>query len=79
MKTRATVVLDEALVRKLDRLVRDARYPSRSRAIEIAVAEHLVHLRRRRLDDACAQLDPDEETALAEAALGADAGSLPPY
>lgn len=78
MTTRVTVVLDEALVRQVDRLVQDAHYPSRSHAIEVAVAEHLGRLRRRRLADACTQLDA-EEAALAEATCGADAASWPPY
>lgn len=79
MKSKVAVSLDDALVRQVDLLVRDARYPSRSQAIEIAVAEHLDRLRRRRLADACAQLDPDEEAAMAEADLESDAASWPPY
>lgn len=79
MKSKVAVSLDDALVRQVDLLVRDERYPSRSQAIEIAVAEHLVRLRRRRLADACALLDPDEEVALAEADLESDAASWPPY
>ena len=79
MKTKVAVSLDDGLVRQVDLLVRDARYPSRSRAIEVAVAEHLERLRRRRLADACAQLDPAEEVALAEADLEDDAASWPPY
>ena len=79
MKSKVAVSLDDALVRQVDLLVRDARYPSRSQAIEIAVAEHLDRLRGRRLAEACAQLDPEEEVALAEADLESDAASWPPY
>lgn len=79
MKTKVAVSLDDGLVRQVDLLVRDARYPSRSQAIEVAVAEHLDRLRRRRLADACAQLDPEEEVALAEAGVEDDAASWPPY
>jgi Arc/MetJ-type ribon-helix-helix transcriptional regulator len=79
VKTKVAVSLDDGLVREVDLLVRDARYPNRSQAIEMAVAEHLDRLRRRRLTDACAQLDPDEEVALAESDLEADTASWPPY
>lgn len=79
MKTKVAVSLEDALVRQVDLLVRDARYRSRSQAIEVAVAEHLERLRRRRLAEACALLDPDEETALAEADLEHDTATWPPY
>jgi metal-responsive CopG/Arc/MetJ family transcriptional regulator len=79
MKTKVAVSLDDDLVRQVDLLVRDARYPSRSQAIEMAIAEHLDRLRKRRLADACAQLDSDEEIALAESDLESDAAAWPPY
>lgn len=79
MKTKVAVSMDDRLIREVDLLVRDERYASRSQAIEAAVAEHLRRVRRRRLAEACAVLDPAEEVALAEEGLGADARAWPPY
>lgn len=45
-------------------------YPNRSQAIEAAVAEALARRSRTRLAAECAKLDPDEERALGEEALG---------
>ncbi|MFU8889821.1 MAG: ribbon-helix-helix domain-containing protein [Trueperaceae bacterium] len=79
MQTKVAVSIDDRLIREVDLLVRDERYASRSQAIEAAVAEHLRRVRRRRLAEACAVLDPVEEVALAEEGLGADARAWPPY
>ena len=69
-KTNVAVALDTQTLRRIDRLVRDARYPNRSQAIEAAIAAHLERLERRRLAEECAKLDADSEKALAEEGLG---------
>ena len=48
-KTKVAVTLDTQTLRRVDRLVRDVRYPNRSQAIEAAVAEQLARLEGRRL------------------------------
>lgn len=78
-KTKVAVTLDTQTVRRVDRLVRDARYPNRSQAIEAAVAAHLERLERRRLAEECGKLDPAAERALAKAGLGSDAAAWPEY
>lgn len=78
-KTKIAVSLDSALVRELDMLVRQRRYPTRSHAIEAALAEHLTRLRRTRLIEACAHLNAAEERALAEESLGRDLAEWPEY
>ena len=55
-KTKVAVTLDSQTLRRVDRLVRDARYPNRSQAIEAAIAAQLERLERRRLADECAKL-----------------------
>src|SRR6188474_1852721 len=57
-KTKVAVTLDTQTLRRVDRLVRDARYPNRSQAIEAAVSEQLDRLERRRLVEECAKLNP---------------------
>jgi metal-responsive CopG/Arc/MetJ family transcriptional regulator len=78
-KTKIAITLDATVVQRLDGLVRDAAYPSRSRAVEVAVAEKLARLDRRRLAEECAKLAPSEERALAEEGLGKDAAAWPEY
>lgn len=78
-KTKVAVTLDTRTLHRVDRLVRDARYPNRSQAIQSAVAEHLDRLEHRRLAEECAKLDPAAERALAEEGLGADAETWPEY
>jgi metal-responsive CopG/Arc/MetJ family transcriptional regulator len=79
VKTKVAVTIDSDLIRQVDLLVRDARYPSRSQAIEQAIAEQISRFKRRRLAEACGQLDPMEEVALAEEGLGVDLETWPEY
>ena len=65
-KTKVAITLDSALVDRVDRLVRAKRFPNRSQAIEVAIAEKLERLERGRLARECAQLNPKEEKALAD-------------
>jgi len=78
-RTKVAVTLESRTLRSVDRLVRDARYPNRSQAIEAAIAAHLERLERRRLADECAKLDPAAERAMAEEGLGEDAAEWPEY
>ena len=52
------VSLHKSTVERLDRLVEQGTYPSRSRAIQEAVDECLSRLTRDRLARECAKLDP---------------------
>ena len=65
-KTKVAVTLDAKLVGRLDRLVRQAQFPNRSQAIELALQEKLARLDRTRLARECAQLDREQERAFAE-------------
>jgi metal-responsive CopG/Arc/MetJ family transcriptional regulator len=78
-KTKIAVTIDADIVRRVDRLVRESRHPSRSSAIEAAVADHLERLGRTSLAEACALLDPAEERALAEEGLSLETDSWPEY
>jgi metal-responsive CopG/Arc/MetJ family transcriptional regulator len=73
------ITLDEDLVERLDRLVADRAFESRSRAIQTAVREKLDRLDRTRLARECEKLDPQFEQQLAELGLGADADLWPEY
>lgn len=78
-KAKVAVTLDESLLSRLDRLVADAVFPSRSRAIEEAVEEKLARLERNRLARECAKLDPAFEKAIADEGLAEDVAEWPEY
>ncbi len=78
-KAKVAVTLDSSTLKRVDRLVREARYPNRSQAIEAAIAAQLDRLERRRLAEECAKLDPAAERALAEEGLGVEAAEWPEY
>lgn len=58
--------LEKSTLERLDRLVADRVFASRSGAIQEAVAEKLARLERTRLARECAKLDRDAEQAMAE-------------
>ena len=74
-KAKVAITLDEALLKRVDRLVRKAVFPNRSRAIQEAVTEKLPRLEHGRLARECAKLDRREERALADAGMGWEAES----
>ena len=78
-KTKVAVSLDAALVKQLDALVGRRHFPSRSQAVEVALAEKLERLRRTRLARECAKLDARAEAAMADEGLREDLGAWPAY
>jgi Arc/MetJ-type ribon-helix-helix transcriptional regulator len=78
-KAKVAVTIDQETLRRVDRLVRDARFPNRSQAIEYALAAQLARLERTRLADECAKLDPAIEQKLADMGLAADGKDWPEY
>lgn len=78
-RLKVTVTLDSRAVERVDRLVRQGVFASRSRAIEVAVQEKLERLDRSRLAREAAKLDPDFERALAEEGMTEAASSWPAY
>lgn len=78
-KTKVAVTLDTEIVKELDALVADQRFPNRSQAVEAAIAETLERLSRTRLAREVAKLDPVEEKALAEEGMGLELDAWPEY
>lgn len=78
-KTKVAVTLERDTVAVLDRLVREALFPSRSRGIQIALEEKLERVAGTRLARECAKLDPDSEKSLAEEGLSEDLSAWPEY
>ena len=76
---KVAISLDEKLLSEVDHLVARKVYPTRSRAIQEALADKLARLSRRRLAQECGKLDRRFEQTLAEEGLGADRKAWPEY
>ena len=76
---KVAITLDEALVERIDRLVEERRFHSRSRAIQLAVQAQVDRLDRRRLSRKCAKLDPRVEQQVAGEGASYDLESWPEY
>jgi metal-responsive CopG/Arc/MetJ family transcriptional regulator len=68
-KAKIVITLDEVTLGRVDELVRQSRFGSRSQAIQQAIEEKLARLDRRRLARECTKLDPAFEKVLAEEGL----------
>jgi metal-responsive CopG/Arc/MetJ family transcriptional regulator len=78
-KAKIAITLEAELLREVDALVRQRRFANRSQAVEMAVRSTLDRLQRTRLAEACNQLDPDEERALAEEGIAGELAEWPEY
>ncbi len=76
---KVAITIEKKTLARLDRLVKEQRYPSRSRAIQEAVEEKLSRLDRTRLIRESAKLDPEYEQRLADEGLTEDLDEWPEY
>ena len=76
---KVAITIDEAVLAKLDRLVRSKVFPNRSRAIQEAIKDKLARIDRNRLARECAKLDPKAEQALAEEGIIQELDEWPEY
>ena len=72
MRTKIAITLERGSLARLDRLVRDRRFPNRSRALQEALEDKLERVDRSRLARECAKLDPRAEQQLADEGLDLD-------
>jgi metal-responsive CopG/Arc/MetJ family transcriptional regulator len=77
--SKVAISIEKATLEQLDRLVRNKLFPSRSRAIQEAIEEKLSRLKRTRLAEECAKLDPAAEQAMAEEGLSEELNQWPEY
>ena len=73
------ITIDQQLLTRLDQLVKERRFPNRSRAVQEALRDKLDRLERTRLARECAKLDPDQEQQLADEGLAEDLEQWPEY
>lgn len=77
--SKVAISLNRQTLEKLDRLVKNQVFPSRSSAIQDAIEEKLSRLERTRLAEECAKLDPAVEQAMAEEGLSEELARWPEY
>jgi metal-responsive CopG/Arc/MetJ family transcriptional regulator len=73
------VSMDPGLLTELDQLVARQVFASRSQAVQTAVREKIARLKRRRLAEECAKLDPEYERSLAEEGMSEELAQWPEY
>ena len=78
-KEKVAVTIEKDLLDRLDRMVAEGRYQSRSSAVEQAVEERLEKVERTRLARESAKLDPAFEQALADEGIAGDLSEWPKY
>lgn len=78
-RAKIAVTIDQDLLARLDRLVKERRFANRSRAIQEALQDKLERLERSRLARECAKLDAALEQQLAEEGLAEDLKQWPAY
>ena len=78
-KEKIAITLDKQFVVELDRLVDEHVFPNRSQAIQEAISEKLLRIKRTRLSDECGKIELKSERALSEEGLHEDLKEWPEY
>jgi Arc/MetJ-type ribon-helix-helix transcriptional regulator len=78
-RSKVAITMEESTLHRLDVLVRQRVFPSRSQAIQSAVEEKSQRMDRRRLAEERANRDPAFEKPLAEEGLSEDLRQWPEY
>lgn len=76
---KVAISIDEQLLAELDSLVASQVFSSRSQAVQVAVQEKIARLRRNRLAEQCAKLNPQAEQAMAEEGMAGELAEWPEY
>ncbi len=78
-KNKVAITINQNTLTRIDQLVSQHVFPSRSRAFEEALEEKLKRLDRSRLARECSKLDPTFEKSLAEEGLSGETNEWPEY
>jgi metal-responsive CopG/Arc/MetJ family transcriptional regulator len=78
-KEKIAITLDEKYLSELDRMVSQHLFQNRSQAIQEAVSEKILRMKRTRLAEECAKLDQVNERKIADTGLAEDMQEWPEY
>jgi metal-responsive CopG/Arc/MetJ family transcriptional regulator len=76
---KVAITLEEQLLKRIDRLVAQRKFPNRSQAIQEAVRDKLDRLERGRLARECAKLNRSIEQRMADEGLAEDLEEWPEF
>jgi len=77
--SKIAITIDNNLLKQVDLLVKSNLFPNRSKAIQEAIADKLKRLKKTRLAQECAKLDPDFEQNMAEDGFSMEIDEWPRY
>jgi len=77
--SKIAITIDKSTLTRLDRLVKERKYPNRSRAIQEALEDKINKIEHNRLNEECAKLNPEEEKSFAEEGFGFEEEQWPEY
>jgi metal-responsive CopG/Arc/MetJ family transcriptional regulator len=77
--TKVAVSIDQALLERVDSLVRTHTFRSHDEMIQEAISEKVSRMDSSALAEECAKLDPKSEQAMADEGLAADLATWPKY
>jgi len=77
--SKVAISIDQDLLVELDHFVAKRVFASRSQAVQTAVREKVSRLKRRRLVEECAKLDPEYERNIAEEGMAGELAQWPEY
>jgi Arc/MetJ-type ribon-helix-helix transcriptional regulator len=73
------ITIDYDLLKRLDDLIEENKFPNRSEAVQEAIRDKLRRMKRRRLAIECVKLDSAFEQALADEGLTEDSEKWPEH
>jgi Arc/MetJ-type ribon-helix-helix transcriptional regulator len=73
---KVTVSIESKLLKRVDRLVKERVFTSRSQAVQLAVEEKMSRVDSNRLTRECSKLDKTEEQALADLGLAGNGPNI---
>jgi metal-responsive CopG/Arc/MetJ family transcriptional regulator len=76
---KVAITIEEQLLKRIDRLVAQRKFPNRSQAIQEAVRDKLDRLERGRLARECAKLNRSIEQRMADEGLAEDLEGWPEF
>ncbi|HTY21577.1 MAG TPA: ribbon-helix-helix domain-containing protein [Desulfomonilaceae bacterium] len=76
---KVAISISKNTLKRLDLLVKEHVFSSRSKAIQEAIEDKLNRLERTRLSEECAKLDPIAEQTMAEEGLSEELNRWPEY
>jgi metal-responsive CopG/Arc/MetJ family transcriptional regulator len=77
--SKVAVSMDQELLTELDCLVARQVFANRSQAVQAAVREKIARVKRRRLAEECAKMDPQYEKSMAEEGMAGELAQWPEY